>query len=140
RRGLGLNQCCASDTLKNVFQQPASAANPKFVQQSRQIGCELRLQSGTRFISFSSVLRFRSSHQNVRQSRANFGIGTLAATKQSRTSRAAPGLLRCARNDDYLLTIIYFGQAASSESKMAIKSLPSFDSGSTSSMLAISFT
>jgi hypothetical protein len=34
----------------------------------------------------------------------------------------------------------YFGQEASSESKMAISSLPSFESGSTSSMLPISFT
>src|SRR5262249_10391377 len=41
-------------------------------------GCELRVQSGTRIIDLTSALRFRSSHQSVRQGRANFGIGALA--------------------------------------------------------------
>src|SRR5262249_15986307 len=37
-----------------------------------------RVQSGTRIIDLASVLRFRSSLWSVRQTRANFGIGTLA--------------------------------------------------------------
>jgi lysophospholipase L1-like esterase len=48
----------------------------------RESGCELRVQSGTRNIGFASVLRFRSSHRNVLQARANFGIGTLAAARK----------------------------------------------------------
>src|SRR5215510_53149 len=44
----------------------------------RESGCELRVQSGTRIKEVASVLRFRSSLRNVRLTRANFGIGTLA--------------------------------------------------------------
>jgi uncharacterized membrane protein YfcA len=43
----------------------------------RESDCELRVQSGTRIIKMASVLRFRSSLRSVRQTRANFGIGTL---------------------------------------------------------------
>src|SRR5262249_29704662 len=44
----------------------------------RESDCELRVQSGTRVIKFASVLRFRRSLRSVRQTWANFGIGTLA--------------------------------------------------------------
>src|SRR5262249_54752701 len=52
-------------------------------QNCRESSCELRVQSGTRIITFASVLRFRSSHRSMPQAQANFGIGTLAADNEA---------------------------------------------------------